>query len=134
MYQHMMVRGYPFITEKTGANIWTLEKTKKACDEAGYDLYGILIQNPLEMALQRNRNRTDRSLKDDQELIDVHKKVYAQENVKNMAAVFNQGNFFVVTNDETPANNEKINQVVQHILSAPIKNPNAVKWNLGANV
>ena len=120
MYNQIMVKGYPFITEKTGRNVWTVTKTKEACDKMGYDLYGILVQAPLEVALQRNKNRMDRQLQHDSELAGEHEAI--SKNLSALQATFAPGHFFTVTNDMSPENNQKISTIIGQILSAPVKN------------
>jgi hypothetical protein len=120
LYGNLMPSKIPIVTEKTGRNLYTIEMTKDNCDKFGYDLYGILIDVPLETALARNKTRTDRQV-DEGELESEYHQIYAPGNIEGMRKIFGDQFFFTVSNDGTPAGEQQINQVVQRIVNAPTK-------------
>jgi predicted kinase len=124
MYGHMLQKGYPFITEKTGRNTWTIRKTKDACTQAGYDLYGILIQTPLDIAIARNRARPERALKHDDELRGEYEAIYNSSNIAELKKIFGDSYFFIVNGDGSPESQKQVNQVVNVILQKPVRSAN----------
>lgn len=118
--------GYPFVTEKTGQNYGTIANLKKLAENAGYDVFAIYVEVPVDLALQRNAARPGRSLSDEEEIRATHKKVSGNMIPGPMGpgipGLFGQ-NFFKVVGDNTPNNNDYINRVVGEIITAPIKNP-----------
>ena len=116
LYGNLMPNKQNIVTEKTGRNLYTIQMTKENCDKFGYLLYGILILTNLDTALARNLGRTDRQV-DANELASEYGQIYQPENVEGMKNIFGEQFFFTVEN-ESPADELKINQVVQKIVGA----------------
>jgi len=116
LYGNLMPNKQNIVTEKTGRNLYTIQMTKENCDKFGYSLYGILILTTLKIALIRNTNRIDRQV-NDVELASEYRQIYQSENVEEMKKIFGEQFFFIVENN-SPADEIKINQVVQKIVGA----------------
>lgn len=116
--EHYLKNGYPIVTEKTGQNYGTIASLKKLAESYGYQVYCIYVEADINTALQRNKNRPNRSLSDDNELISTHMK--AKQNVDpsekgiGFSGLFGN-NFFLVRSEDTDESKEEILRITDVI-------------------
>jgi dephospho-CoA kinase len=121
----------PFVYETTGRNMVNVFEAKKALEQAGYDVYGVAISAPLQLAMQRNISRGeqgDRSVNKG-EVKQIHREV--KDNLPIYKQLFGN-NWFEVSNDGTNDFAGQLQQVVQKITSTPVQNKVGVQKLQGA--
>ena len=57
-------RGNGVVVDGTGGSVKTIQRQKTELEAAGYDVQMLFVETSLDVALERNRNRKERSLRD----------------------------------------------------------------------
>jgi predicted kinase len=114
------------IIDGTAASSNALGKKKAKIEELGYDCYMIFVSTSLETALERNRNRPERTLLDK-----VVERVWKQvmDAVKTYKSMF--GSNFVEVSTEGPKTDSLppgVQSGMSRFLNKAPKNKTAVKW------
>ena len=107
------------ILDTVSSNLGKVRDNKKRLEDNGYDVICVFIDTPLEVALERNRNR-DRKLPDD--LVKTMWKE-CEANKEELQNIFGK-NLYVIKDD----NVNEIEKQVEKFLSEPIKNPIGKAW------
>ena len=114
------------IIDGTGGSSNALFTKKKAIEALGYDTYMIFVDTTLETALERNKNRKDRSLLD--KVVErTWQKV--QDNLKVYKSEFKSN--FIKINTDKDIGDELPPSVVKSVMKfvkKPVKNKEALKW------
>jgi predicted kinase len=114
------------IIDGTGASSNVMNKKKKMIEDLGYDTYMIFVSTSLETAMERNRNRPERSLHDK-----IVEKSWKQvmDNLKLYKSMFGS-NFVEVSTEgkQTDSLPSGVQSGISKFLSKSPKNKVAVKW------
>ena len=114
------------IIDGTGGSSNVLLGKKKAIEELGYDTYMIFVDTSLQVALDRNANRKDRSL-----LAKVVERTWqkVQDNLKTYSSAFGS-NFININTDKDIGDTlpPSVISSVMKFIKKPIKNKEALKW------
>lgn len=111
----------PLVYETTGQNPVNVFQAKKSLDEAGYDVYGVYISAPLQVAIQRNASRGEQG---DRSVAKSKVKQIHSE-VKTNTMMYRQmfgGNWFEVNNDGVNDAAAELEQIASKITNTPVKN------------
>ena len=118
------------IIDSTGSNFQKVKKQKKELEDAGYDTYMVFVNTSLEVAKQRNQERTRRLPED----ILVKSWKDTRRNMGGLKALFGK-NFALVHNDKHLDDDEarhKFANLTKNYankwINGPIKNPKAKQW------
>ena len=113
------------IVDGTGASSNALLTKKKMVEDLGYDTYMIFVETSLETALERNRNRKERSLLD--KIVErTWQKV--QDNLRTYKSAFGS-NFALVNTDGDPQGLPKgTKENVMKFIKKPPQNAEAKRW------
>jgi hypothetical protein len=111
----------PIVVESTGRDLAGVASMKGSLEQHGYDVFAVYSEVPIEVALQRNRQRS-RTLTDDQMM-----KTYRQvgENIQQLQHLFGK-NFFQV-NSLDPQLGKNIMRIIREVERRPIVNPIGLK-------
>jgi dephospho-CoA kinase len=113
------------IIDSTGRNIEKTEIEAKNLRTIGYDIHMIFVNTSLEVALERNRNRT-RKLPD-AIVINSHKQV--QKNLGKLQRIFGHRNFLIVDNNKEGEDvNPMIHKRIRSMINRAPTSYQAVKW------
>ena len=113
------------IIDSTGRNIEKTEIEAKNLRTIGYDIHMIFVNTSLEVALERNRNRT-RKLPD-AIVINSHKQV--QKNLGKLQRIFGHRNFLIVDNNKEEEDvNPMIHKRIRSMINRAPTSYQAVKW------
>ena len=114
------------IIDGTGASSNVMRKKKQMIEDLGYDTYMIFVSTSLETAMERNRNRPERSLHDK-----IVEKSWKQvmDNLKTYKSMFGS-NFVEVSTEgkQTDSLPSGVQSGISKFLSKSPKNKLAVKW------
>ena len=108
-------KGDGVVVDGTGGSVKTIKTQKAELEAAGYDVQMLFVETSLDVALERNRNRKERSLKD---IIVERNHAAVQKNKAEFKEIFGNGFTEVNTdklkqNDPMPSNvTDKINNFV----------------------
>lgn len=107
------------ILDTVSSNLGKVRDNKKRLEDNGYDVICVFIDTPLEVALERNRNR-DRKLPDD-----LVKTMWeeCEANKEELQNIFGN-NLYVIKDD----NVNEIQKRVEKFLNEPVKNPIGKAW------
>ena len=113
------------IIDSTGRNIEKTEIEAKNLRTIGYDIHMIFVNTSLEVALERNRNRT-RKLPD-AIVINSHKQV--QKNLGKLQRIFGHRNFLIVDNNKEGEDvNPMIHKRIRSMINRAPTSYQAVRW------
>ena len=113
------------IIDSTGRNIEKTEIEAKNLRTIGYDIHMIFVNTSLEVALERNRNRT-RKLPD-AIVINSHKQV--QKNLGKLQRIFGHRNFLIVDNNKEGEDvNPTVHKKIRSMINRAPTSYQAVKW------
>lgn len=107
------------ILDTVSSNLGKVRDNKKRLEDNGYDVICIFIDTPLEIALQRNKNR-ERKLPDDL----VRKMWQECENNKEELQNIFGNNLYIIKNDDISQIQKRVNK----FLSEPVENPIGKAW------
>jgi len=114
------------IIDGTGASSNVMKKKKQMIEDLGYDTYMIFVSTSLETAMERNRNRPERSLHDK-----IVEKSWKQvmDNLRLYKSMFGS-NFVEVSTEgkETSSLPSGVQSGISKFLGKAPKNSIAVKW------
>lgn len=111
------------IIDFTGDQIQKLQDTKDKIKQFGYDCYMIFVNTDLEVALERNRQRS-RKLPED-----IVKKMWfnVQKNLGHFQSIFGR-NFTIIDNSHgTPLNKQSVRAIIDFV-NRPVENPIGKSW------
>lgn len=113
------------VIDGTGKDYNKIEKQATQLKYLGYDVSMVFVNVPLEVSLERNRNR-ERTVPDD-----IVKKSWTavQNNIGKFQSYFGNSNFTVIDNHGDNAEAlAKVSKEVRKFLNSPIKNSIARDW------
>lgn len=114
------------IIDGTGASSNVMKKKKQMIEDLGYDTYIIFVSTSLETAMERNRNRKERSLHDK-----IVEKSWKQvmDNLKTYKSMFGS-NFVEVSTEgkQTDSLPSGVQSGISKFLSKSPKSKLAIKW------
>jgi len=112
------------LIDGTGKNYDKIANMKRQLQKQGYDCYMVFVNTSLEVALQRNNQR---SRKVPEEIV---KKGHAAvaNNLGRFQGLFGSSNMLVVDNSEYKAFESHVVKAANKFVNKPIKNPIAKKW------
>ena len=114
------------IIDGTGGSSKSLLTKKKKIEELGYDTYMIFVHTSLETALERNRNRKERSLLDKVVERSWDK---VQNNLETYRSAFGRNFTFVSTEKTKPGELPPgAKSALMNFISEPVKDKAALKW------
>jgi len=113
------------IIDSTARNVEKTEIEAKNLRIIGYDIHMIFVNTSLEVALERNRNRT-RKLPD-AIVINSHKQV--QKNLGRLQRIFGHRNFLIVDNNKEGEDvNPMVHKRIRSMIDRAPTSYQAVKW------
>ena len=114
------------IIDGTGASSNVMKKKKKMIEDLGYDTYMIFVSTTLETAMERNRNRPERSLHD--KIVERSWK-QVMDNLRLYKSMFGS-NFVEVSTEgkQTDSLPSGVQSGISKFLNKAPKNSIAVKW------
>jgi len=114
------------IIDGTGASSNVMKQKKKSIEDLGYDTYMVFVSTSLETALERNRNRPERSLNDKvierswKQVMD-NKKLYKSMFGSNFVEISTEGK----ATESLPSG---VNSNIKKFLNKSPRNKIAIKW------
>ncbi len=120
----MMKNMIPVVVESTGRNLSGSQWVKDTLNEHGYDVFGIFINLPVEVALARNKARGakgDRQLVDD-EVVNTHMSIQKNYQDGGFHKIFGKDKFFMVDSFAKDSMS-KMAEIVKTITDAKLTNP-----------
>lgn len=112
------------IIDGTGKSYEKISKQKKQAEEFGYDTYMVFVNTSLEVARERNQNRS-RTVPEDV-LVDSWNEV--QNNLGAFQRLFGNTSFTIVDNNEHKPIDNAIQKAINEFMRRPIRNPIGKKW------
>jgi len=113
------------IIDSTARNVEKTEIEAKNLRAIGYDIHMVFVNTSLEVALERNRNRS-RKLPD-AIVINSHKQV--QKNLGKLQRIFGHRNFLIVDNNKEGEDvNPMIHKRIRSMINRAPTSYQAVKW------
>jgi len=112
------------IIDGTGSDYEHLMKQKEQAEKLGYDCYMVFVNTSLDVALQRNHNRS-RTLPDD--LIKTMWN-HCQENLGHFQTLFGGSNISIIDNTSYKSIPSQIQKNVDKFIREPVKNKIGKKW------
>lgn len=113
------------IIEGTGHSVDHISSVQKELSDLGYDVYMIMVNTNLDVALKRNSER-ERKLP---EAVVKEKWTKSQGNIGKYQSLFGRENFIILDNSEYGDKViSAVKKEVNKILNSPIKNPIGRKW------
>lgn len=106
----------PLVVDGTGKNFNKIEMQKRELEEIGYDVYCIMVNTTLDVAIQRNLKRA-RSVP--AELVS-----NAWHEVQNNLGKYSQmfGNSFLIVDNNDNLNTEQLSRIENQIINSKLKN------------